>query len=68
MEEKVLNIGAGDARASKAADEIYNFIMERAEGLPVPTVIGMLELIKYQIFMEFHFIRRLCRFCKGVNF
>ena len=48
-EEKIVNIGAPDNRMNTIHEDVYNFIMDRAEGLPIASVIGMLELLKYEI-------------------
>lgn len=48
-ENKVVNIPIGDARASTFYKEVCDFVYKKAYGLPIPTVIGVLEIIKKDI-------------------
>ena len=52
MEEKVFNLGVGDNRVNNLHVDIYNYIMDKADGLPVASVLGILELIKFEIIAE----------------
>lgn len=48
----MFNLGVPDNRANNLHTEVYNFIMEKADGLPVASVLGILELIKFEIIAE----------------
>lgn len=50
--EKVTKLFAGDARNVALIDALFETIKERGDGLPIPAIIGCLELVKMQVLTE----------------
>jgi hypothetical protein len=42
----------GDARAVTLLDALYDVLQERGNGIPIPTVIGVIELLKTMVLSE----------------
>lgn len=42
----------GDQITANLTKAVCDLIMERGEGLPLPAILGMLEIIKIQIFLD----------------
>lgn len=42
---KIENIPTGDMRLEKLHEELSDFIFEKAHGLPVPSIVGVLTII-----------------------
>lgn len=52
MTEKVVNLFAGDTRCVALIDQLFEAIKERGPGLPIPSIIGCLELVKMQLLTD----------------
>lgn len=52
MSDKVTKLFAGDARNVALIDALFETIKERGEGVPIPSIIGCLELVKMQVLTE----------------
>lgn len=49
MEEKVVSLPTGDKRAEVIYQELMDFLEPRAVGLPIFTVLGIVELLRATI-------------------
>lgn len=52
MNDKVTMLFAGDARNVALIDQLFETIKEFGGGLPIPAIIGCLELVKMQVLTE----------------
>jgi len=52
MNDKVTKLFAGDARNVALLDQLFETIKEYGGGLPIPSIIGCLELVKMQVLTE----------------
>ena len=48
----VENLFQGDERCETLCQEVLKVVYERGEGLPLPSVIGVLEIVKKEIMDE----------------
>ena len=46
MTDKIVNIPRGDNRLSDLHDDIYEAICEYGHGIPYPSILGVLEIVK----------------------
>jgi hypothetical protein len=46
MTDKVVKLHAGDLRAARLIDELEATILKHAQGMPMPTIIGCVDLLK----------------------
>jgi hypothetical protein len=52
MTKKVVNLFAGDTRCVRLIDQLFEAIKDSAVGLPIPSIIGCLELVKMQVLTD----------------
>ena len=52
MTEKVTSLFKGDGRNVVLIDQLFETIKEYGGGLPLPSIIGCLELVKMQVLTE----------------
>lgn len=45
----VIKLFDGDPRAQELFDELVDFIYEHARGMPIPLLLGILDLVKAEI-------------------
>jgi hypothetical protein len=50
--QKVVSLGVGDMRTANFIEELYEFLCEKAEGFPVPSLIGALEIVKMYVYED----------------
>lgn len=51
-EPKVVNLFVGDPRLGEFAADLQEFIHERAGGFPIPSVLGVMDIVKDTILQE----------------
>ena len=52
MNDNVINLSDGDLRCSTLADAILELIYERTDGMPFPSVLGVLRIVEHKLFEE----------------
>lgn len=52
MKDKITKLHAGDARNVTLIDQLFETIKDFGGGLPIPSIIGCLELVKMQVLTE----------------
>jgi len=52
MTDKVIKLFAGDTRCVALIDQLWETIKRGGDGLPIPSIIGCLELVKIQVLNE----------------
>jgi hypothetical protein len=48
----IINLPTGDARLGELAGDITDLIHGKYTGLPFPSVLGVLEVVKYQLLRD----------------
>ena len=46
MTDNVTKLHAGDQRAARLLDELEKTVLSHGQGLPMPTIIGICDLLK----------------------
>lgn len=44
--------GGGDLRAATLLEELEKVVYSRGNGIPIPTIIGVLELLKFNLIVD----------------
>ena len=49
MTAKVIPLHSGDKRCSALFEALHDVLHERCEGMPMPAIVGVLELLKIEV-------------------
>lgn len=49
MAEKIIRLFEGDMRCQNLLDSLEDLVYERAKGMSIPAIIGIIELLKIRI-------------------
>lgn len=52
MSDKVIKLFAGDTRCVALIDQLFETIKDYGGGVPIPSIIGCLELVKMQVLTD----------------
>lgn len=52
MMSNIQRLFEGDPRCEIIVEHVIDLLYERARGMPIPSIIGVLELVKLQIIKE----------------
>mgnify|MGYP001809780850 CR=1 FL=1 len=52
MTAKVISLHYGDKRCATLFEALHDVLHERGEGIPVPAIVGVLELLKVQVISD----------------
>jgi|GEM_PF-4173161 len=52
MNDNVVKLAEGDPRCGTLAEAILELIYERTEGMPFPSILGVLRIVEHKLFEE----------------